>query len=160
VSAAKSKTAPAGDAETETPDETVAGDDNPDEIVTVYGATAERCTTLRSVSLSLVVGTGERNDGQLVLVPYVECELMEDDSDSDSEPPKPLTWILTLDNVAFLVEEFSTDLAGLVSPLANMAKGELKPARERLEYAVQCIARANEQLAAAGDGLRELLAES
>jgi len=149
--------APAGGDQTD-PSELATDDEDPDEFVTVYGATAERCTTLGSVTLSLVIGTGERNDGQLVLVPYVECELMEDDT--ESEEPKPLTWVLTLDNVAFLVEEFATDLAGLISPLASMANGDLKPARERIEYAVQCIARANEQLAHAGDGLRELLAQS
>lgn len=138
--------------------ETVADEEGSEEMIDVYGPTARGGSTAESISLTLVVGTGETKNGETVLVPYVECDFIGSQG-VDEQEPQTVSVVLTIDNAAFAIEEFATEFRELMRPLASLNKGDLRIPRERITYIIESLGRASTELASATEAFRNMLDE-
>lgn len=136
------------------PEEAVAEPRTATMAVRIGPALAHGVTTVTKTDISLVAAIGEIEDEQRVLVPFLECAVYGQLSESE----EGLLWTgrLAMDNVAFLLEQVAVGLAETLDPVANMARGDLRPLPARLDYAADRVASAGESLRDAAVRLREI----
>jgi hypothetical protein len=124
-------------------------------VVRIGPALARGVTTVTQVDISVAAGIGELADDQRVLIPFLECAI-----NSSRSEDKPL-WVgrLTMDNVAFLIEQVAVGLLEALDPLASMSHGDLKPQPGRINYAADRAASASESLREAAVKLRTIASQ-
>lgn len=136
----------------QTDDQATPGPDAPKLAIRVGPALAHGVTTVTKTDISLVAALGETTDDQRVLVPFLECAVYGSRGGDDPQ------WAgrLALDNVAFLLEQVAVGLVEALDPLSSMARGDLRPQPDRIDYAADRVASAGESLREAAVKLRSL----
>lgn len=124
--------------------------------VRIGPALAQGVTTVAKTDITLIAAVGELEDEQRVLVPFLQCAVF-----GPGEDPDPL-WSgrLTMDNVAFLLEQMAIGLAETLEPVGSMSQGDLRPLPARLDYAADRVASAGESLRDSAVRLREIARQS
>lgn len=135
---------------------------SPEPIVRVTSATGRYATTVSHASMSLIAGIGMREDGQSVLVPFVECEIATEnyeDTESDQLTDVPAfdahSILMTFENAAFLAEAFSSEFAKIAPNLVSLSQGPLRPVPERIAYALDRLKQAQRNVLALIDVLEK-----
>ncbi|GGF18079.1 hypothetical protein GCM10011611_24900 [Aliidongia dinghuensis] len=137
-----------------------------EENVALPGGIATSLTQIRSSSVNLVITFGQRDDGDDVLVPLVEWQLFgqkssgEGESDRNDPPPELSSHLLTLDNLAFLLQDIGFDTrnaARLLSAQSNSQAGLMKG---RLDYTLRMLRLASEYISDAAEKMEEVLLRS
>lgn len=139
------------------PEEAVSEPRTASPAVRIGPALAHSIVTVTKTDISLVAAIGELEDEQRVIVPFLECAIYGQVSETKVEPL--WTGRLALDNVAFLLEQVSVGLAESLDPVASMARGDLRPVPARLDFAADRVASAGESLRDAAVRLRALAAQ-
>ena len=128
----------------------VDGDDG----LSIAEALASRITTVNSASLTLSVGVGSRDrEAPDVLLPLVECNL---DLEDDNDEPEVLNVTLTLDNLAFLLDQATSELSAMLIHFESMSQGGIKADPGRTAKTADWLARSSLELASAAETLRRI----
>ncbi|MBD8736208.1 hypothetical protein [Sphingomonas sp. CFBP 13706] len=140
-------------------------DDEEDKTVSLYGDLHGGLTMIRASSVRLVLTFGELSDGRDVLVPLVDWQtyghLMSAGVEPKAEDKGPLlsSTMLSLDNLAFLLQDLSYDTRDAVRLLATQSKAGVSPVDERTRYAARMLRLASKHLSSAADQMEDLLEE-
>lgn len=136
-----------------------------DKTVSLYGDLHGGLTMIRASSVRLVLTFGELSDGRDVLVPLVDWQtyghLMSAGVQPDAEDEGPLlnSTMLSLDNLAFLLQDLSYDTRDAVRLLATQSKAGVPPVDERTRYAARMLRLASKHLSSAAELMEDLLEE-
>lgn len=145
------------------------------ENVTLAGAIAEGLEEIRSSAATLIVAAGQENQEREVLVPLMDWQVFggklveigkakggkPDDAEAEpSEEPGPRlhSCLLTLENLAFLMQELGYDVREAVRILALQAKGGIAPPESRMRYTADMLRLACEYMTATADQIEAELA--
>jgi hypothetical protein len=137
-----------------------------DKTVSLYGDLHGGLTMIRASSVRLVLTFGELSDGRDVLVPLVDWQtyghLMSAGVQPDAEDEGPLlnSTMLSLDNLAFLLQDLSYDTRDAVRLLATQSKAGVSPVDERTRYAARMLRLASKHLSSAAELMEDLLEET
>jgi hypothetical protein len=103
--------------------------------------------TLVSASLRLLLVTGKIGD-EPMLVPFVECEFDNQIEDADGNTTTDqITSLLSIDNLAYLLDEVSSEFDRITPLLASMATGVIRMPPRLLQFSIERLVKAEENLA-------------
>ena len=128
-----------------------ATDDGAADIVRVSDALGQSANVVFNLELTLSVGLGIASDDRQVLMPYLDCEAQLEDEDDDANTA---TTRLSLDNVAYVLEQGALGFLNALRPLQSMSQGDLKPLARHIEYSAERVSVASESLREAAVMLR------
>lgn len=132
--------------------ETVSADDDASaDIVRVSDGLGQSANAVFNLELTLSVGLGVASDDRQVLMPYLDCAAQLEDENEDAGTA---TTRLSLDNVAYVLEQGALGFLNALRPLQSMSQGDLKPLAKHMEYSAERVSVASESLREAADMLR------
>lgn len=132
-----------------------------DETVAVTGSVARRMSEIRASNMSLVLTFGLSSSETQVLVPLIDWQLFGMLEGNGFGPDLPtvgeevFSSVLTLENVAFLAQDFGDDLRTAVKLLSQQSIGSVKPSVDRLSYAASLLREAGTHFSEAADLLEK-----
>lgn len=134
-----------------------------DNTVSLYGDLHGGLTQIRASSIRLVLTFGEFSDGRDVLIPLVDWQTYGHQV-APGVDPKPddrgellSSQLLSLDNLAFLLQDLSYDTRDAVRLLVSQSKGDVSPVADRTQYAVRMLKLASKNLLSAAEQMEEML---
>lgn len=122
--------------------------------ISIAEALASRITTVSAADVALSMGLASRDDapGEFLL-PLMEICMDAEVHDGGSDNVRAT---LTLDNLAFLLEQVCSELNSALVQLEAIAQGALKPDPEQTAQTADWLARSSLELTSAVETLRRL----
>lgn len=126
-------------------------------MIALSGRIAASVTEFRMSSLNLVTTFGKLEDGSAVLVPLLDWQLFGQSALSGSEigldetGPEISSHLLSLDNLAFLLQDIAFDLREALSLLGTQASSAVTPVESRMRYTSKMLRLAAGSLTAAAE---------
>jgi hypothetical protein len=139
------------------PPKTQSKREEADEAVEVTGGLPARVTQVRYSTLNLITIFGKGTDSRDVLVPLVDWRMSGAKADDGKELAPSDTGVelsshlLTLDNLAFLLQDIGFDVREAVRLLAIQARGDATALMSRMQYTATMLQRASQHFSVAAD---------
>lgn len=130
-----------------------------EEEVSLFGGFAQSITQIRASALRLITTYGIGDHDRDVLVPLIDLQLYgtkapsEEDVGPDDPGQSLVSYVVSFDNAAFLLQDMAFDLRDAIRLLTQQPKGGITPQAQRMRYAVRMLRQATAHLAAAAEGL-------
>lgn len=131
--------------------------------VSLYGDMHGGMTMIRASNVRLVLTFGELADGRDVLVPLVDWQIYGrplsagSEVGPDDKDPLLSSTMLSLDNLAYLLQDLSYDTRAAVRLLHAQSKAGIPLVEERTRYMERMLRLASANLASAAEDMSELI---
>lgn len=135
------------------------------EAVGLHASLRRRLTQIRASDISLLVTYGERGDGSDVFVPLADWQFFGahlaniDDDELEGKGHELFSALLSLDNVAYLLNDMSFDVKEIVRLVSQQARSGIAPLEDRMHYTAKMLKRASAHLLSAVEQIEADISE-
>jgi len=125
------------------------------------GAVPASVIEIRASNISLVAAFGHGSTGDDILVPLIDWQTFGNKPpNADETGPNDFgqelsSHLITLENLAFLLQDMGSDMREAIRILALQARGGAKPQEGRMRYTLRMLRRASEHISAAAEHLEQ-----
>ncbi|VIO69555.1 hypothetical protein CI1B_27610 [Bradyrhizobium ivorense] len=120
---------------------------DPDSVVLYGNSLVDRVTYVSATFSSLIMSMGKvAGDGREVLVPLVEVKFEGPAAHDESASKTFFSEMMPLENIAFILEDISSDLTTVCRHLSEVSAGPVKPDIKRLSETRRFLAEAKGNL--------------